>query len=421
MTEILTNGGNGSPFDRPVTADEASWITAAYSLGTLVGPFVFGLLPDRIGKKKALLGTGIPAVIAYVLILFSKSVLFYYVARFLCGLGCGGIFSLIPAYVGEIASDHNRGALNSLLNILYCAGMLFSYVVGPFASYTSFNTILLIIPAAFLVLFFIICPESPYYLVKIGQEDQAKIAIKKLRGPSAKADDEVNFIQKSLLDEGSGTLRDILASRELKKALIITLGLMFFQQFSGIMGVLFYAQTIFTQAKVNLEPAICSIIIGSVQLVVSFITPLTVETWGRRKLLLFSSVGMFLSESILGIYIYLKDLNYEVSALSLLPLICLMVFITAYTAGYGSLPWVVMGELFPGNVKSVATTATTLVSCLVAFLVVKYFQTLAAAVGMGPTFLLFAGSSGLSIPFTYFVVIETKGKNLQEIKEKLSK
>lgn len=421
MTEVLTNGGDDSPFHHPITSEQVSWITAAYSVGALVGPFVFGLLPDRIGKKYALLGTGIPSVIGYLIILFSQSVFSYYVARFLCGLTSGGIYSLIPAYVGEIADNHNRGALNSLLNILYCAGMLFSYIVGPFVTFMSFNTILLLIPTAFIVLFIIICPESPYYLVKIGREDLASKTIQKLRGPTAKADDEVNFIQKSLLDEGSGSLGYILASRELKKALIITLGLMFFQQCSGILGVLFYAQTIFTQAKVDLEPAVCSIIIGTVQLGVSFVIPLTVETWGRRKLLLFSSVGMFLSETVLGIYIYLKDLNYEVSVLSLLPLVCLIVFITSYTMGYGSLPWVVMGELFPSNVKSVATTATTLVSCLVAFLVVKYFQTIAAAVGMGPAFLIFATSSGLSIPFSYFIVIETKGKNLQEIREKLSK
>lgn len=77
-------------------------------------------------------------------------------------------------------------------------------------------------------------------------------------------------------------------------------GLMFCQQFSGIIAVLYYAQTIFKLAEVKLDPAISSIIIGLVQFMTSFITPFIGDKVGRKKLLMASAVGMILSESPLG-------------------------------------------------------------------------------------------------------------------------
>lgn len=418
MLEKFTTGID-SPFKRPVTTEEASWVTAATSLGAIFGPFVFGMLPDRIGRKYTLLANGFVVVIGYIMILSSRSLYNFYIARFALGMCSGSIFNLIPVYTGEIASSQNRGALTSLLNLLFCTGMLYSYCVGPYISFMIFNITLLVFPMIFFVTFFIVGTETPYYFLRRGKKDLARQTLQKLRNQVVDIDEELVIVEKSLTEIGNGTLATIFASKELKKALLIMVGLILFEQFSGISAVQYYAQSIFGQAGVTIEPAICSIIIGIVQLGVSLTIPFTIDRLGRKKTLLISSIGMFLSEAPLGVYSYLKDNKYDVSQVSILPLICLIAFTTFYTFGYGPIPWIILGEIFPSNVKSAATLTVTCSCRIVAFFITKYYPTVSASIGMGTAFLIFSASSALSIPFAYFVVIETKGRSLHDITRKL--
>lgn len=412
--------GTDSPFDSGITEEEGSWTSSLLNLGAAIGPFIFGNLTDRIGRKYTILGTGIPLVIGYLLMAFTKSVIFFYIARFLSGLSVGGVFNVIPVYIGEIANTHNRGALSSMLNLLLCAGMLFSYCLGPYVSVMAFNLILAIFPSIFLISFYIIGPESAYYYIKKGEHNLAKSALQKVRAGSVKVEEELNVIHTKITEAGDGTFFDIFKSKELRKAFFITLGLMVFQQFTGIIAVLYYSQTIFKQAGVELDPAVCSIIVGAVQFLTTFITPLVVDRLGRKMLLLVSSIGMVISEAPLGTYSYLKEHKHDVSAMSMLPIICLIVYIITYNFGYGPLPWTIMGELFPTNVKSAASLFTTFFCWTLAFLVAKYFQIIATAIGMGTAFWIFTVACAIAIPFNYFIVIETKGKTLHEIQEELS-
>lgn len=421
MMEKLVSNGTDSPFDVQITDEQASWISACLNLGAAIGPFIFGNLSDRIGRKFTILGTGIPLVFGLLLMSFARSVIFFYLARFLCGLSTGGVFNVIPVYIGELATTKNRGALSSILNLLLCVGMLFSYCVGPYMSVVAFNLLLAVFPVIFLVLFFIIGPESAYYHIQKGHYDLAKESLQKVRAGSRSVDQELSSIQKKIEEAGEGTFFDIFRSKALKKAFFISLGLMVFQQFSGIIAILYYAQAIFEQAGVNLDPIICSIIIGVVQLGVAFVTPLVVDRLGRKMLLLISSVGMVISEAPIGTYSYLKENNYDVSSISMLPIICLILYIITYNIGYGPLPWTVMGELFPTNVKSAASLFTTFFCWTMAFVVAKYFGAMVASIGMGFAFWIFTVGCVISIPFTYFVLIETKGKTLQDIEEELAK
>lgn len=418
MLDKLSSAGNENPFDRGITEDEGSWISSLLSLGAAFGPFIYGNLTRKIGRKYTLLGTGIPLLIGYLLMSFTKSIIFFYIARFLCGIATGGICNLIPVYIGEIASSHNRGALSSLFNVHLCAGMVFTFCVGPYLSVMTFNMILVLFPALFLVLFFVMGPETAYYHIQKGEYDLARGILQKVRG-STEVNEELEAIRKQIEGAGTGSFLDIFKSKTLKKALFIALGLMVFQQLSGILAIFNYAQNIFEQAKVDISPTICSIIIGAVQFATSFVTPLVIDRSGRKPLLHISSVGMVVSHVPLGVYCYLNDHHKDVSSITVLPIICLMLFIATYTFGFGSLPWTIMGELFPPNVKSPASLCVTFFSWAMAFVVTKYFKTITNALGMGVVFWIFATSCAISIPFTHFIVTETKGKSLREIQEEL--
>lgn len=75
------------------------------------------------------------------------------------------------------------------------------------------------------------------------------------------------------------------------KALIYTCLLVTFQQCSGINVVLFYMGSIFQAAHSALPDSISTLIVGSVQVVASGVTPVIVDRLGRRMLLITSGVG----------------------------------------------------------------------------------------------------------------------------------
>ncbi|XP_056641900.1 facilitated trehalose transporter Tret1-2 homolog [Diorhabda sublineata] len=418
---VLDRLGNETttPFDHPVTLEERSWISSFFPLGAIFGPFIFGYLSDKIGRKKTLLISGIPFIVSYYSLAFGRHVPVYYAARFVLGAALGGVYTVIPMYVGEVADNSNRGTLGSTMNCLLCLGIFFSYCLGPFVGLTVFNIVLGTVPVLFLVLFSLTAPESPIYLIDKDYHNEAKDCLRKIRGPAANINLEIEMIRMKKEEDGDGGFRDIFKSRNLTKALIITVGLVVFQQFSGVIAVFFYAQTIFEQAGSSLEPAVCSIIIGTVQFVTSFITPVLVDRWGRKLLLLVSAVGMAVSEIILGAYCVLKDNKYDVSNISFLPIVCLVTYILMYNCGYGPLPWVIMGEIFPPNIKSSASSITAAVCWMAGFVTGKYFESLVVGVGIGISFFIFSGFCLAAIPFGIFFVVETKGKTVLEIQKAL--
>lgn len=129
----------------------------------------------------------------------------------------------------------------------------------------------------------------------------------------------------------SGGVRELFHVKANRNGFIICVMLMFFQQFSGINAVIFFAEVIFKAAGSSLEPKYSSIIIGVVQVLMTFVAAILVERAGRKVLLVFSSTVMCLCLSALSVYFYLKDHNVvDVSKIGTIPLISLVVFIVAF-------------------------------------------------------------------------------------------
>lgn len=110
---------------------------------------------------------------------------------------------------------------------------------------------------------------------------------------------------------------------------------MLFQQFSGINAVIFYAQSIFEAAGSTLDPAICTIIVGVVQVIMTVASALLIEKAGRRILLLQSSVMMGVCLITLGVYFSLLEGGSDVSNISILPLGSVVLFIICFSLGFG--------------------------------------------------------------------------------------
>lgn len=379
------NSSADNPFDHELSDEETSWISSFMALGAVFGPFLFGFLADKIGRKITLLSIGIPFIISYILMTFVQVVEVFDVARFLIGMGVGGTFTVLPMYIGEVSENSNRGALSSSMNCFICLGLLSSYCVGPYTSVTVFNGILIVFPCLFLVLMFLFGPESPHYYVAKNEMEKASFTLKTIRG-GVDVKSELYEIQQSIEEAGNGSFTDLFKSKALIKACIISVSLVVFQQMSGINAVLFYSENIFEAANTGIESALCSIIIGLTQFLTSFITPVLADHLGRRLLLIISAIGMLISEIPLGIFFILKDNGNDVDSISFLPILCLVAYIFTYNVGFGPLPWAIMGEIFPPHVKSIASSTTASVCWFIGFLVAKFFNQVQGAIGIGTCF-----------------------------------
>ncbi|XP_033047487.1 solute carrier family 2, facilitated glucose transporter member 8 isoform X3 [Trachypithecus francoisi] len=224
----------------------------------------------------------------------------------------------------------------------------------------------------------------------------------------------------------------LLQQPAIYKPFIIGVSLMAFQQLSGVNAVMFYAETIFEEAKFK-DSSLASVIVGVIQVLFTAVAALIMDRAGRRLLLVLSGVVMVFSTSAFGTYFKLTQggpgnsshvaLSAPVSAepvdasvgLAWLAVGSMCLFIAGFAVGWGPIPWLLMSEIFPLHVKGVATGICVLTNWLMAFLVTKEFSSLMEVLRPYGAFWLASAFCIFSVLFTLFCVPETKGKTLEQI------
>lgn len=176
---------------------------------------------------------------------------------------------------------------------------------------------------------------------------------------------------------------------------------------------------LFQEAGSELEPSTATIIVGVIQVVITFISTLVVDRLGRRILLMISGGVMAICTLLLGVYFYLSTETDDSTDLGWLPLTSVCVFIVAFSLGYGPIPWMMVGELFAPQIKGFASSLSCVLNWLLAFLVTRFYSDLKDAFSTQATFWIFAVISAIGTVFVFFIVPETKGKTLDEVQRVL--
>nr|CAH7743813.1 unnamed protein product [Callosobruchus chinensis] len=424
LPKLYSNDTTVNPLGEPITADEESWIGSMQYIGAMCGILPFSLLADKIGRKPVLLFLAVPHILSFVIFALAKNINWYYAGRFLGGVSLSSVYIVLPMYVAEISEDSYRGTLLVTYSTFASFGDLLPYIVGPYISMFWFNVILSVFPLVFFILFAYLAPESPYFYV--GKNDfEAKKCLSTLRQHAKltyDVDDEIEEIKCEINKNQKGDFWNTIKRKYVVKGFIVALGLSSLQQLSGLAAILAYTQNIFDDAGSNFSPEISSIIVGTVLFLASFGGPLIVDKRGRKFLLVCSSIGIITSESVLGVYFYLKErTTVSIENISWLPVLCLMVYVITFNIGYGPLPYTITSEILPSNVKFHLATITGFSGWLMSFLVTKFFGALNEALGTCGTFWLFSGICVFGLLFIIIVVPETKGKSFQEIQVILDK
>lgn len=408
---------NDSPIQ--LTIQQAAWVSSIFILSSAIGSTFCSYIINVIGRKTTLVLSAIPGLIGWMIIAFATSAWELIAGRIVCGLSSGlGYISAIT-YVGEISPANIRGILLSTLTLAAKFGLFFEWVVGPFLSVRDLALVSSSIPILFFVSL-VSLPESPYYLIRRGRNQQAVTSLMQLRG-TTDVSKEMELIEKSIkydLTNDTG-LWELISVPGNRKALIVVLGLFITQQWSGSLAILSYAELIFNETKNQLEGKYLTMILGGVQVVCTVIAASISDRYNRRTLLLISASGVSISTCLIALFFFLQHIEVDVSEIAWLPAAGSILYIVTYAFGLAVIPFTMIGEIFPTNFKALGSMIGMLCLNISAFAVSLSYQSFAEQCGIYVAFWFFSLIAALGIVFTYYFVPETRKKTLQEIQEQL--
>lgn len=406
----------GQPADFLLDTTQSSLVSSILAIGAAISALPVGVLANKVGRRPTVLILSIPFLLNWLLTIFANGASMLIAARFFAGLATGGACVAAPMYIGEIAETSIRGSLGAFFQLFLTVGILFTFVVGGWTHWRTLSIISAVFPVLLVAVFWWM-PETPQYLLGKNRRRDAEKSLRWLRGPDADLTAELEEMQKDVDDasrQRAGAL-SMLTTKGPRMALICGLGLMFFQQFSGINAVIFYTNNIFQSAGSNIPPVIATIIVGVVQTIATYLSSVFVDKAGRRILLLQSTSIMGLCLVILGIYFKMQKDGYNVAAFGWIPLVCLILFIVSFSMGFGPIPWMMMAELFPVEYRGTATGITVITNWMLVFVVTLCFPIMQVAIGIYSCFWFFAGFMVLGTIFVFFLIPETKGKTISQI------
>ncbi|KAF3522655.1 hypothetical protein F2Q69_00050278 [Brassica cretica] len=373
--------------------------------------------------SESLMIAAIPNIIGWLCISFAEDTSFLYMGRLLEGFGVGIISYTVTLNSPSLFAHRITSSILGKFHYTKPETLGYDYDSSacPLITFLSCLPLSLgTLPCIVLIpgLFFI--PESPRWLAKMGMTDDFETSLQVLRGFETDITVEVNEIKRSVgtSTKRSSTVRFVdLKRRRYYFPLMVGIGLLVLQQLGGINGVLFYSSTIFESAGVTSSNA-ATFGVGAIQVVATAISTWLVDKAGRRLLLTISSVGMTISLVIVAAAFYLKEFvshdSDMYSMLSILSVVGVVAMVVSFSLGMGPIPWLIMSEILPVNIKGLAGSIATLANWFISWLITMTANLLLAW-SSGGTFTLYGLICAFTVVFVTLWVPETKGKTLEEL------
>lgn len=404
--------------------------------GCAVGAFLAGRLADVWGRRKVMQAAALLFILSALASGAASSALMMIIARFAAGVGVGAASVLSPAYISEVTPAHMRGRLSSLQQVMIIAGLTGAFLANYFlAQHAGLSTASLwlgfpawrwmfwmqVVPATIFLCTLLLIPESPRFLVARGRAADARAVLARLLGASA-ANQKTGEIQQTLASDHQPRFADLLDKRSgrLRKIVWVGVGLATFQQLVGINVVFYYGAVLWQAVGFSEADSLkINVLSGLLSVAACVLAIFLIDRIGRRPLLLIGSIGMAITLSIMagafGSGSLVDGKLHLQPDIGRLALICANLYVVCFNLSWGPVMWVMLGEMFPNQIRGSALAISGAAQWTANFLVSVSFPMLAKAIGLPITYGFYAACAFLSILFVVRLVHETRGTELEDM------
>jgi SP family sugar:H+ symporter-like MFS transporter len=409
---------------------------ASLLIGCFIGAFFAGRLADLVGRRNTMMLAAVLFLGGALVQGFATAQIVFVVARICGGMAVGAASVLSPAYISEVAPAAIRGRLTTVQQIMIITGLTAAFLVNYFlAGNAGVSTakfwlgieawrwmyLMQAVPAAiFLVALFLI-PESPRYLVSKGRQEKAKRVLVSLFGPDV-ASAKLEEIRDSFSKDHRPRLSDIKSPNGgIRKVVWAGIMLAAFQQFVGINVIFYYGATLWQLAGFSeSQSLLINISSGVVSIAACFLTIAVIDKIGRKPILLIGSAGMAVTLFAM-VYAFSHGSldaagNLVLSReLGTVAVVAANLYVIFFNFSWGPVMWVMLGEMFPNQIRGSALAVCGFVQWFSNFLISFSFPVMAKSLGLTVSYTFYAVSAVISFFLVQKLVHETRGVELEQM------
>lgn len=399
--------------------------TSSLYLAGLVTSLLASRVTAWIGRKNTIILGGATFLCGGALNGASQNLAMLMIGRVLLGFGAGFTNQAAPLYLSEIAPAKWRGAFNTGFQFFLGVGVVVAACINyGTAKHTwgwRVSLGLAVVPAAIMAGGAFLITDTPSSLVERGKVDQARYALRKVRGSTVDIEPELeelirwNEVAKSMKEEPF----KVIFERQYRPHLVLGILIPLFNQLAGINIVAFYAPNLFQSVGLGHNAALMSsIILGLVNLASILVSTGVVDRFGRRFLFITGGIVMFVCQVGVAVVLAVVTGVKGTKDISKGNAILVLVLLSIYTAGFGwswgPLSWLIPSEIFPLKIRTTGQSIAVGINFITLFALSQTFLAMLCHFKFG-AFLFYAGWILIMTIFIIFFLPETKGVPLESM------
>ncbi|KAJ5494466.1 hypothetical protein N7463_010553 [Penicillium fimorum] len=418
-------------FDNP-TGTRLGSLSNGVIFGQIIAFPIAPWICDHMGRRFPIFIGSMLLVIGAVLQCAAQNYAMFLVARMVIGFGGLIAVEASPMLVSELAYPTHRSVLVGYYNNLWYLGALLAawitygtYFMGPSMSWSwRIPSLLQGFFPLVQVLFVYLLPESPRYLVQKDRYEEARQVLTKYHAGGDENSALVDFEMKEIISsiqsaKGASKTgyREFLSTRGNLHRLFIIIAVPCMMQLSGNGLTSYYLHLILNSIGFTSDPQQLRINGGLTvfNLGISIILASFMEIAGRRRLFLFSTVGML---ACFVIWTVLSAINeqrdFKDSSLGSGVIVMIFMYQLFYNAGLNGPPWVYVTEVLPTHLRAKGTNIMQIASTC-AILFNGYANPVAMDAISWKYYIVYCCVIAVEIVLVYFGFPETKGRSLEEV------
>lgn len=419
---------NGISPSLELSSFQTGLITSIAMIGAAVGAWFAGDVSERIGRTRVMALAGALMLVGSVVTQFAAGFWLILIFRICTGLGIGAASAVVPAYVSEVSPPRIRGTMGTFWQMAIVLGQFLGLASGYLVARAAGSETaqlwgmeawrwMFAVVAVIALVYLLIAlrlPQSPPDAIRLGDHDSARAFIDRAGGDDVEGRFE-RIRDKLEHRESRASLKDLRGSR-LGLQGIVWAGILLaaFQQLVGINVVKMYSNTIWQSVGVPTEASFgVSMLTAGLSILATVVAILIMDRVGRRPMLI--GGGLFMIASMATMAIAFAQAGGAEDALprgaAIAALVGMNGFAIAFGITWGPVMWLMLGELFDSDLRTIAVAVCTAVNWLMNWLITLTFPVLANA-GLDIAYGLYTVFAILGVVFVWKALPETKGKKL---------